>query len=66
MVKLKTQGDYLEVHQAEQDANSTDKLITKCPENIPETGYKCECFNAKSLLNKKNELNILVEKIDLT
>ena len=50
--------------QAEQDSISTEKPITKCPENISETGYKCVCLNARSIVNKKNELNIMVEDID--
>ena len=50
--------------QAEQEATSTDKPITKCLENISETGYKCVCLNARSIVNKKNELNIMVEDID--
>ena len=42
----------------------TDKPITKCPENISETGYRFVCLNARSIVNKKNELNIMVEDID--
>ena len=29
-----------------------------------EFGYKCVCLNARSMLNKRNELNIVVEDID--
>ena len=29
-----------------------------------ETGYRCVCLNARSIVNKKNELNIMVEDID--
>ena len=28
-------------------------------------GYKCVCLNARSIVNKRNELNIMVEDIDL-
>ena len=28
------------------------------------TGYRCVCLNARSIVNKKNELNIMVEDID--
>ena len=28
-----------------------------------EAGYKCVCLNARSIVNKKNELNIMVEDI---
>ena len=50
--------------QAGQMATSTHKPITKCPENIYEAGYKCMCLNARSIVNKKNKLNIMVEDID--
>ena len=55
---------YLEVPQTEQDTTSTDKPVTKCLENISEIGYKCVCLNARSIVNKKNELNIMVEDTD--
>ena len=29
-----------------------------------EFGYKCVCLNARSIVNKGNELNIMVEDID--
>ena len=50
--------------QAGQEATSTDKPITKCPESISETSYKCVCLNARSIVNKKNKLNIMVEETD--
>ena len=50
--------------QAGQEAASTDKPITKCPKNMSEAGYRCVCLNARSIINKKNELNIMVEDID--
>ena len=50
--------------QAGQEATSTEKLIKKCPKNMIEAGYKCVCLNARSIANKKNELNIMVENID--
>ena len=58
------QGGYLEVSQAEQEATSTDKPILNHPKNISEKGYRCVCLNARSIVNKKNELNIMVEDID--
>ena len=58
------QGGYLEMPQAGQEAASTDKPITKCPKNTSEAGYRCVCLNARRLINKKNELNIMVEDID--
>ena len=56
------QGGYLEVTQAEQEATSTDK--PNHPKNISEKSYRCVCLNARSIVNKKNELNIMVEDID--
>ena len=53
---------YLDVSQAEQEA--TDKPISNRPKNISETGYRCVSLNARSIVNKKNELNIMVEDID--
>ena len=50
--------------QAGQEATSTDKPITKSSKNMSEAGYRCVCLNARSILNKKNELNIMVEDID--
>ena len=50
--------------QAEKEANSTDKLITNRPANISETGYRCVCLNTRSIVNTKNELNIMVEDIN--
>ena len=32
--------------------------------NMSEAGYRCVCLNARSIVNKKNELNIMVEDID--
>ena len=60
------QGGYLEVSQAEQEATNTDKPILNHPKNISEKGYiqVCVCLNARSIVNKKNELNIMVEDID--
>ena len=50
--------------QAGQEAASTDKPITKCPQNMSEAGYRCVCLNARSIINKKNKLNIMEEDID--
>ena len=57
-------GGYLEMPQAGQAATNTDKPITKCPKHWSEAGHKCVCLNARSIINKKNELNIMVEDID--
>ena len=50
--------------QAEQEATNTDKTITQWPKNLSEAGHRCVCLNARSIVNKKNELNIMVEDID--
>ena len=47
-----------------QETTSTHKPVTKCLENIYEAGYKCVCLIARSILNKKNELNIMAENIN--
>ena len=35
-----------------------------CPINMSEAGHRCVCLNARRIVNKKNELSILVEDID--
>ena len=50
--------------QAGQEATSTDKPITICPKNRSEAYYRCVCLNARSIVNKKNKLNIMVEDTD--
>ena len=50
--------------QAGQEDTSTDNPITECPKNMSEADYRCVCLNARSLINKKPELNIMVEDID--
>ena len=47
--------------QTGQEATNTHKSLTKCPENISEAGYKCVCLNARSIVNTKNKLNIMVQ-----
>ena len=50
--------------QSGQEATSTDKPIKECPKNMSEAGYRCVCLNTRSIVNKENELNIMVEDID--
>ena len=50
--------------QTGQEATSTHKSVTKYPKNIPEAGYKSVFLNARSIVNKKNELNIMVKDIN--
>ena len=47
-----------------QETTSIHKPVTKCPQNISEAGYQCVCLNARSIVNLKNVLNIMVEDID--
>ena len=50
--------------QVGQEATSTDEPIKECPKNMSEAGHRCVCLNARSIVNKRNELNIMVEYID--
>ena len=50
--------------QTGQDTISTNRPVTQYPKNISEAGYKCVCLNARSIINKNTELNIMVEDID--
>ena len=52
------------MRQAGQEATSTDKTIFFFSKNMSEEGYRCVCLNARSIVNKKNELIIMVEDID--
>ena len=57
-------GVYLEMPQAGQETTSRDKPLIKCLKNRSEAGHKCVCLNARSIVNTKKELNIMVEYID--
>ena len=50
--------------QAGQEVTNTDKPIAECPKNMSEAGHRWVCLNARSIVNKKNLLNITVEDID--
>ena len=63
-LNTKCGGGYLEVPQTGQEATSTHKPVTKCPENNSEAGCKCMCLNAKDIVNNINELSIMVDNID--
>ena len=52
--------------QTGQEATSTHKPVTKCLENISEASNKCVCLNARSIVNKKNELNMVDKILTLT
>ena len=53
------------MRQAGQEATSSDKPITEYPKNISEAGYRSVCFNARSIVNKKNELNTYITYAEL-
>ena len=50
--------------QAAQEATSTDKPIQNVRKNMSEACYRCVCLNARSIVNKKTKLNVMVEDID--
>ena len=52
------------VHQAGQEATSSYKPAENILENISEVGFTCMCLNARSIINKKSELNIMLEDDD--
>ena len=43
---------------------SMDNGTKNSLESPTEFGYKCVCLNARSIVNKRNELNIMVDDID--
>ena len=51
------------MHQTGQEATSRYKQVTKCLENIPEVGYKFVGLNARSIVIKKNELNMVEDTV---
>ena len=40
-----------------------DRRTKKIQRNTTESGIKCVCLNAKSIINQKTELNIMVDDI---
>ena len=59
-IKLEAKGGYLEVPQTGQEATSAYKQVTKYMEIISEAGYECVCLKARSIANKKDELNVML------
>ncbi|RWZ45908.1 endonuclease/exonuclease/phosphatase family protein, partial [Labedella phragmitis] len=63
--KLDEQGGFTEKYDNGGIGNvSTNKPAKVSLENCTEAGYKCVCLNARSIVNKRNELNIMVEDTD--
>ncbi len=46
------------------DKDSTKTSAKNSLESPTEFGYKCVCLNARSIVNKRNELSIMVEDVD--
>ena len=58
-------GGYTEKQNTRGIDKDSKKTSTKNSlESRTEFGYKCVCLNARSIVNKRNELNIMVEDID--
>ena len=60
-----SQGGYTEKPNTRGiDKDSKKTSAKNSLESPTEFGYKCVCLNARSIVNKRNELNIMVEDID--
>ncbi len=65
LFKLNSQGGLAEKPVTRGiDKDSKNNSATNSLENCSEAGYKCVCLNARSIVNKINQLNIMVEDID--
>ena len=63
--KLVSQGGYTEKPNTRGIYKDSKKKSAKNSMESPtEFGYKCVCLNARSIVNKINKLNIMVEDID--
>ena len=64
-LKLVSQGGYTEKPNIRDIAkDSKTKSAKNSLESPTAFGYKCVCLNARSIVNKRNELNIMVQDID--
>ena len=65
LFKLDSQGGFTEKpNTGGTDKDSTAKTAKNSLENSTTFGYKCVCLNARSIVNKRNELNIMAEDND--
>ena len=65
LFKLVSQGGYTEKPNIRGiNKKSKKKSAKNSLESPTEFGYKCVCLNARSIVNKRNELNNMVEDID--
>ena len=64
-LKLVSQGGYTEKPNTRGIAKDSKMISAKNSlESLTKFGYKRVCLNARSIVNKRNELNIMVEDID--
>ena len=67
LFKLDSQGGFTEKPNTGcTDKDSKVKSAKNSLENSTTFGYKCVCLNARSIVNKINELNLMVEDIAFT
>ena len=65
LFKLDSQGGFTEKPDTGGTGkDSTDNTAKNSLQNSTTFGYKCVCLNARSIVNKRNELNIMVEDND--
>ncbi len=65
LFKVVSQGGHTEKPNARGiDKDSKQKSAKNSLESLAEFGYKCVCLNARSIVNKINQLNIMVKDID--
>ena len=65
LFKQDSQAGFTEKPNTEgTDKDSTTKSAKNSLENSSEFGFKCVCLNARSIVNKRNELRVMVEDTD--
>ena len=64
LFKLDSQGFFTEKPNTGDTDKDRKKSVKNSLENSTTFGYKCVCLNARSIVNKRNEPNIMVEDID--
>ena len=60
----KSQFHWIKNILCDNNVNILSHDVSGTDNHVSEAGYKCMCLNAMSIVNKKNELNIMVEDID--
>ena len=65
LFQLDSQGGFTEKpNTGGKDKDSKKKSAKNSRENSTTFDYKCACLNARSIVNKRNEVNIMVEDAD--